>query len=187
MVEKAPVPRPVAAPLRESSKWALPQFVLDGLAEKEAPKAFPTAGGAEDLDGQNCLDHEQAVASKPKKKQDKKKGKATKKKGKNKEVFTAEEEKALAPMDFCNAVPEKAQLVAAPEKAEPVKRSEPCAAEVTLYEPGKFALARKTFIARERAAGASFKDANGLWMLSNERASLLENMSPAELKKRRFI
>lgn len=188
VVEKASVPRPVAAPLRESSKWALPQFVLDGLAKKEAPKAFPTTGGAEDLDGQTLLDHEQAVASKPKKKQDKKKSKVNKKKGKGKEVFTAEEEKALAPMDFGAAAPEKAQLVAAPEKAEPVKRSEPCTcAEMTLYEPGKFAFARKAFIARERAAGASFKDANTLWMLSNERASLLENMSPAELKMRRFI
>lgn len=171
VVEKASVPRPVAA-----------------LAKKEAPKAFPTTGGAEDLDGQTLLDHEQAVASKPKKKQDKKKSKVSKKKGKGKEVFTAEEEKALAPMDFGAAAPEKAQLVAAPEKAEPVKRSEPCTcAEMTLYEPGKFAFARKAFIARERAAGASFKDANTLWMLSNERASLLENMSPAELKKRRFI
>ena len=188
VVEQASMPKPVAAPLRESSKWALPQFVLDGLAHKEAPKAFATAGGAEDLDGTTHNDHEQAVAtSKPKRKQEKKKGAGSRKNRKNKDVFSPEEEKALAPMDFSGAVPEKAQPVAELEKAQPVKRSEPSHAEVTLYVPGKFGLARKEFIAKEKAAGVNYKDANAKWMLSNERASLLENMSTAELKKRRFI
>jgi hypothetical protein len=55
------------------------------------------------------------------------------------------------------------------------------------YQPKMFSEKRKQFIAAERAAGLSYKDANKKWMSSNERASLLMNVPMSELKKRRFV
>lgn len=55
------------------------------------------------------------------------------------------------------------------------------------YEPKRFNEKRKAFIAARRELGDSYASASQLWMHSAERAELLEGLSYAELKKRRFV
>ena len=162
--------KPVATPAR--ARVDVPQFVLDGLAKKEAPKPFATVGGEEDqaaVSEKNGKNEPVAAACKKTKKAAVPKRKGAKKK--KSAALTPEEEQAMVPPDELDL----------PEKGKPD--------ESTLkgpYVAGKFSDARKSFIAELRKNGYKYKDANTQWMLSDERASLLEGMSSAELKKRRF-
>lgn len=55
------------------------------------------------------------------------------------------------------------------------------------YEAKSFNESRKRFIEAEMANNSvKFREASTRWMLSNERASLLEGLSAAELKRRKF-
>ena len=184
--------RPVPTPAR-SDQWQLPRFVLDSLEEKKAPPPFATTGGAEDQVEDQVETHEAAAeseilaqdagAKKPRK---------SRKKKKQPTALSGEDEAALAPQHQGNpsgAVP--VQAGACPEGVEAQKKRTAAAVlseggEET-YQPKMFSEKRKQFIAAERAAGLSYKDANKKWMSSNERVSLLMNVPMSELKKRRFV
>ena len=55
------------------------------------------------------------------------------------------------------------------------------------YCPGNFSQERLKFISRLKERGFSHKEASSKWGSSQRRAKLLEGMSHAELKRRRFI
>ena len=54
------------------------------------------------------------------------------------------------------------------------------------YSPGSYAEARKKFIADRRGQGVSHAAASAAWNISEQRNKLLEGLSPAERKRRRF-
>ena len=71
----------------------------------------------------------------------------------------------------------------------PPPRKEP-PPEVTpvKYSPKAFAEAQHTFIKNKRAADSiSYAEARNAWMISNERADMLNTLSHKELKRRRFL
>lgn len=174
--------RPVPTPAR-SDQWQLPKFVLDGLAEKKAPPPFATTGGAEDqVDDQVAQDEAAAESEILAQDAGAKKPRKSRKKKKQPAALTGEDEAALEPQHQGDAGPEG---VAVQEKRTAAAVLLEGAEET--YQPKMFSEKRKQFIAAERAAGLSFKDANNKWMSSNERANLLANMPMAELKKRRFV
>ena len=56
------------------------------------------------------------------------------------------------------------------------------------YHAGDFNKLRLDYIKRKRdESGISYKEAHQLWMTCDERKRLIETISPAEQKKRRFV
>ena len=171
--EKKGDAKPVPTPCRgDNGSSRLPGFVLENLEKKlpcPAPFAFnepkPKAEKTEKPQG------------KPKKRAKAKSTPAKAKKGKIKLLAGPEAEEALALVGV--GVIERG--TSAPEDAKPP------IADGKQYVAKSFAALRVQFIKQYRSDhGVSYSEANAKWMLSNERASLLLDMPPAELKRRRF-
>ena len=178
--------RPVPTPAR-SAQWKLPKFVLDGLAEKNAPPAFATIGGAEDqVDDQ--VDQHEAVAEAEILAEEvgAKKPRKSRKKKKQPTALSGEDEAALA-VQQKDAVPVEGDAGPAPVQKKRTAAAVLSKGGEETYQPHMFAEKRKKFIAAEREAGLTYKDASQKWMSSNERATLLMNVPMSELKKRKFV
>lgn len=173
VVPQRPLPTPVRAP-------QVPHFVLQGIAQKQAPVPFATAGGNDDGDEAPLADGDGAVKT-VKKGTKAKKTKSTQRSTKqqkkvNEAALMEEVEKGLQPplpASECLPLPTN-QCGQGQDGSQ------------RTYVAGDFSQKRKAFIFDLRQGGMAYKDANNAWMMSNIRASLLENMSPAEMKKRRF-
>ena len=185
VVPQRPLPTPVRAP-------HVPDFVLQGIAQKQAPVPFATTGGNED-DGAPEADDDgiAATAKKKAKKTTQSTQRNTKKQKKkvNEAALMAEVENGLKPplpaAEVENGL--KPPLPAAECLPLPsTAGGQGDAGCQNTYVAGDFSQKRKAFIFDLRQSGVAYKDANNAWMMSNIRASLLENMSPAEMKKRRF-
>ena len=123
-------------------------------------------------------------AEEPKTKKTAKKKAAAKRKAKkaDKVIAGPEEEEALSVlgekgsrMDLVAETGDGHQKVPNPELTS-----------VDAYEPGKFNEIRKAFIADCRKCGSTYSEANQKWMLSSERATLLQGLPESVLKRRRF-
>ena len=172
--------RPVATPARSHE---LPVFVVESLKQQAAQPPAPFVAGGEDEDGQTAEGRQQAKP-KPKAKAKGGKGKPSKKSKVKPPVADDEVEEAL-----------KVQEPLLQKVGPPTQAAEPCAEKATesavssAYMAGDFGKRRLEFIAQKRAASGntmSFKEASNLWMLSDERASMLQGLDPVQLKRRRF-
>ena len=178
--------------------------VLRAMASASGgPEPFD-ARGWEEEDEEEQKPAEPAVSRAGKKPKAKAEGKK-KSKAKNKKTKEEEEETTKAkPNQVDDQVPEDA---GAPMEAldqenlldllrdhfgecqTPPPRKEP-PPEVTpvKYSPKAFAQAQHTFIKNKRAADSiSYAEARNAWMISNERADMLNTLSHKELKRRRFL
>lgn len=184
--------RPVATPARAlpkeaavANKWLLPNYVLQQLQKKEEYVPPFDTQGADDGEDVGAIDAELAAPKKKGKTKEKRKQQNRRKPKKKKtETFAAEDEAALtqeaAGMPAAQAAEAEVNAPAGPaaEQAESTKR----------YVPGEFGEARKKLIKAARAEqGIKHAAANELWMASDLRASYLSEMSPSEMKKRRFM
>ena len=73
--------------------------------------------------------------------------------------------------------------------AEKVELEAPLSSEsqaACVYEAGAYRDAMYSFLRQARSAGCSPCEARAQWKASDARAKLLQNMSPAERKRRRF-
>ena len=172
VVPQRPLPTPVRAP-------HVPDFVLQGIAQKQAPVPFATTGGNEDDGAPEADDDGIAATAKSKAKKTTQSTQRTTKKQKkkvNEAALMAEVENGLKPPlpgTECLPLPSTAG-------------GQGDAGCQNTYVAGDFSQKRKAFIFDLRESGMAYKDANNAWMMLNIRASLLENTSPAEMKKRRF-
>ncbi|CAK9007112.1 unnamed protein product, partial [Durusdinium trenchii] len=161
------VARPVATPARAHE---LPTFVVESMSQQLTPVApFVAPGVEEDLNGEGDEDSKKPAASQ--KKKNKKAPKKAAKKAAKQPLAGPEVEEALAVVQEPGFKPGSAEVVAGGPG----------------YKAGSFNERRKAFIAeRRKVAGISYKEANTEWMLSDERAELLQGLPPAVLKRRRF-
>ena len=161
------VARPVATPARAHE---LPTFVVESMSQQLTPVApFVAPGVEEDLNGERDEDSKKPAASQ--KKKNKKAPKKAAKKAAKQPLAGPEVEEALAVVQEPGFKPGSAEVVAGGPG----------------YKAGSFNERRKAFIAeRRKVAGISYKEANTEWMLSDERAELLQGLPPAVLKRRRF-
>ena len=169
--------RPVATPAR--SNYQLLDFVVTSLANQAAdpPEPFATKSGE---DGQ--LAEAQAGEAKTKK-APKRKAKKNKSGRKKSVVAGPEEEAALALPSGISA----GAVAEGPRVESSGSSDQALGTEGATYQPRVFSKARLAYIAEKRKDGATFKQASGMWMASNERATYLATLSPSQLKKRRFL
>ena len=180
-LDKTREARPVATPARSTHE--LPPFVVESLSARQTePAPFPVNAMEEDLVDAN--DQLSDKAEEPKTKKTAKKKAAAKRKAKkaDKVIAGPEEEEALSVlgekgsrMDLVAETGDGHQKVPNPELTG-----------VDAYEPGKFNEIRKAFIADCRKCGSTYSEANQKWMLSSERATLLQGLPESVLKRRRF-
>eukprot|EP00435_Cladocopium_sp_Y103_P047160 s2315_g13.t1 len=116
----------------------------------------------------------------------KKAAKKNSKKGKATVVVAGPEEEAglaLLPQQVPSGLAE-----AGHEAAPAAGAAAPAADHEATYVPGNFSKMRLQFIKKMREDHqVTFKEASAAWMLSDERADLLQNVPQGELKKRRSI
>ena len=163
-----PEERPIPTPARSN---VLPKFVLEALqTEKAAEPVVPFSvwekGAKEDV----CADA-------PKDDGQKKKNPTRKNAKKNKQAVVADDE---VENGLGGEVPG-----AGSSKEKEVVGEGAC---VVKYEPQIFLRKKRDFIETQRAAKSiGYREAEQLWMQSDERASYLQTLSLKELKRKRFM
>ena len=167
-----PQERPVPTPARSN---VLPKFVLETLqkekaAEPVAPFSVWEKGAKEDV---HAGDSREDGGQKKKKTNQKKNGKKSQKKAKKAVVADDEVENGLGG---------EVTMVAGSPKD--VVREDVCGK----YEPKIFLQKKREFIQAQRTAKCiGYREAEQLWMQSDERASYLQTLPLKELKRRRFM
>ena len=174
---------PVATPCRNQ----LPPFVLAAMEEVQAPAPFPVTSADDAEPTGNPADQKPAKSAKKKTGKGKKN---QKKKGKGKPVVAGpkeEEALALLPQQTPSGRAEGAAHEAGHEAAPPAGAAV-APADHAAYVPGDFNKKRYGYIKKMREEHQmKFSEANAAWMHSDERAELLQNVPPSEMKKRKFI
>lgn len=167
-----PEERPIPTPARSN---VLPKFVLETLqkektAEPVAPFSVWEKGAKEDVSAD-------ALKNDGQKKKKTTRKNAKKSQNKNKKAVVADDE---VENGLGGEVP-----VAGSSKQKEVVGEGAC---VVKYEPQIFLQKKRDFIETQRAAKSiGYREAEQLWMQSDERASYLQTLSLKELKRRRFM